>query len=365
MDKSVNKQRTILFTGGGSAGHVTPNIALIEYFLKLGWDAVYIGSYHGIERDIIKPLGIPYYGIATGKLRRHFSWRTFMTPWQVLLGIYQAFCLCRRIKPAVVFSKGGFVAFPVVFAAWLTRIPCVGHESDLTPGLANRLSFPFIKKICVTFPEGATYFKDKEKVLVTGTPIRKALLQGDAARGLAFCGFSTDKPVLLIYGGGLGAENINRTIRAIVQDLLKEFQVVHICGQHKMDNAYQGVSGYLQYEYLNTELADVMACASFVISRAGANSICELLALRKPHILIPLSKKASRGDQLINADYFAKQGLSVVILEEALTGPVLLNILRELVQQQQQIQQRLSHYPMLNSVELIANTLMQEASGSR
>lgn len=365
MEKSVIKQRTILFTGGGSAGHVTPNIALIEYFLKLGWDAVYIGSYHGIERDIIKPLGIPYYGIATGKLRRHFSWRTFMTPWQVLLGIYQAFCLCRRIKPAVVFSKGGFVAFPVVVAAWLTRIPCVGHESDLTPGLANRLSFPFIKKICVTFPEGATYFKDKEKVLVTGTPIREALLQGNAARGLAFCGFSTDKPVLLIYGGGLGAENINRNIRVILQDLLKEFQVVHICGKHKMDKAYQGISGYLQYEYLNAELADVMACAYFVISRAGANSICELLALRKPHILIPLSKKASRGDQLINADYFAKQGLSIVILEEALTGTLLLNTLRELVQQQQQIQQRLSHYPMLNSVELIANTLMQEASGSR
>ena len=348
----------IVFTGGGSAGHVTPNIALIEHFQQQGWQAFYIGSYTGIERDIIKPLAIPYYGIATGKLRRHFSWRTFLTPWQVLLGTLQAFKLCRSLKPDAVFSKGGFVAFPVVVAAWLNRIPCFGHESDLTPGLANRLSFAFLRKICLTFPEGANYFKNKQKIVITGTPIRLALLQGQAEQGLAFCQFTASKPVLLVYGGGLGAENINRTVRSVLTDLLKEFQVIHICGKNKLDNNFQDIMGYRQFEYLNAELANVLACASLVISRAGANSIYELLALKKLHILIPLSKKASRGDQICNADYFAKQGLSEVILEEALTGPVLLATIEKVLGQEAAIQQRLSQYALPASVPLIYNLVI-------
>lgn len=344
---------TILFTGGGSAGHVTPNLALIKKFQKENWQTIYVGSADGIEKNIISRINIPYYSVASGKLRRAFSWKNFLSPFQVIQGIVQAFLLCRKLKPQVVFSKGGFVAFPVVVGAWLNRIPVIAHESDLSPGLANRLSFPFAKRICVTFPEGVNFFKNKSKVLVTGTPIREELFHGNAEEGRKLCGFNTEKKIILVYGGGLGSDIINRNIRAILSKLLEQFQIVHLCGKNKIDSNIEPITGYKQFDYINEELPDLFACANLVISRAGANSLYELLALQKPHLLIPLSKKASRGDQLQNAAYFAKLGLSEVIYEEDLTNETLAEKIIWLAQNEETIKQKLKNFKLPDSVQMI------------
>lgn len=308
---------SIVFTGGGTSGHVTPNLALIEV-LKENWQIGYIGSAEGIEKDITSEFKIPFYPISTGKLRRYFSWKNFTDPLRIMYGIGQSYFILRKLKANIVFSKGGFVGFPVVVAAWLNRIPVISHESDMTPGLANRLSFPFTNKLCVTFAATEKHIKEKAKVEVTGTPIRSELFQGSKEKGLALCGFSNNKPCLLMMGGGQGSSYLNGILREALDNLLISYQVIHLCGKGKIDESLQSKEGYCQFEYVNQELADLMAAAELVISRSGANSLCEILALEKPHVLIPLSAKKSRGDQIQNARYFKEQGISRVIAEEEL-----------------------------------------------
>lgn len=353
MQNTKQNTKTILFTGGGSAGHVTPNLALIEKCKANAWQVVYVGSATGIEKTIINEAGIDFYAIASGKLRRYFSWQNFLDPFKVVWGVGQAFLLCRRLKPALIFSKGGFVAFPVVVAGWLNRIPVIVHESDLTPGLANRLSYPFANIICLTFAVSVNYFKQPQKLLVTGTPLRNALFLGDANIGRSLCGFNSAKKVLLIFGGGLGAESINQVVRALLPELLTEYQIIHLCGKGKLDSNLQNKVGYVQFEYVSEELPHFLASADLVVSRAGANSIYELLALKKPHILIPLSKRASRGDQIVNAKYFADLGLSQVLYEEELTTNKLLEKIQWMNMRQGEIAQALQHYQPLDSVQLI------------
>lgn len=317
--------KRIVFTGGGTAGHVTPNIALIEALRVDNWKIDYIGSINGVEQSMINAIDIPYHAIRCGKLRRYFSWKNFYDPINMLLGIVQASYLLFKLKPTLVFSKGGFVALPVVIAAWLNRIPTIAHESDMSPGLANRLSFPFVNKICVTFEAAKKHFKNTDKVEVTGTPIRKELFSGDKARGLALCGFNIDKPCLLIIGGSMGSNAINRAVRLALDTLHERFQVIHLCGKGNLEPLLVNKPGYCQFEYVNAELPHLFAASDIVVSRAGANSLYEILALAKPHVLIPLSLKASRGDQIQNARYFEQQGISVVIDEERLTSDVLLS----------------------------------------
>ncbi len=344
----------IIFTGGGTAGHVTPNLALIEKLQEKNWEISYIGSHDGIEKKLIHEINIPYYSIATGKLRRYFSWENFLTPLQVFKGIYQSILLCRKLKPDVVFSKGGFVAFPVVFAAWLNRIPVIVHEADITPGLANKLSIPFAKTICVSFPEAQKYYKNK--VQVTGIPIRKALFQGSREKGLDYCQFNQEKPVILVFGGSLGSSSLNNIIRKCLPSLLPHYQIIHICGANKIDNNLIQ-PGYHQLEFVNAEMADLFACADLVISRAGANSLYELLSLKKPHILIPLPTTHSRGDQIINAEYYQKEGLSYVIPEKMLTAEKLLNTIKIVFDEKENLQKKLADYPLPNSVEIIREML--------
>lgn len=353
--------QTILFTGGGSAGHVTPNIAIIEEFQAAGWNVVYIGSRKGLERAIIERLGVTYYVVTTGKLRRYFSWRTFVEPFAVFWGICQAIRLCWKLKPDVVFSKGGFVALPTVLGAWLNRIPVIVHESDLTPGLANKLSFPFAKKIFVTFSDTHQTLPAK-KIKVTGNPIRKSLLQGAKERGLALCGFDNNKPVLLVVGGGQGSLKINIAIRNILPKLLENFQVAHVCGKGKVAADYSIKKGYRQFDYLNDELADIFACSDLVISRAGANSLYELLQLKKLHIVIPLAKDASRGDQIVNANFFAKQGLTNVLYQENLTDQSLYQMIEQVYNNRAEQQQRLANFTLPESNKIIFKELVQIAS---
>lgn len=315
--------KKIVLTGGGTAGHVTPNMALIEKLREEGYDISYIGSYSGIEKGLIESMGVPYYGISTGKLRRYFDVKNFSDPFRVLKGMGEAKKLMKELNPDVVFSKGGFVAVPVVFAAHARKIPTIIHESDMTPGLANKLCIPKADKVCCNFAETLN-FLPQGKAIHTGTPLRSELFTGDRVSGLEFCGFGGVKPIILVVGGSTGAAAINSAVRDLLPTLLKRFDVIHLCGKGKCDSSYANLTGYVQFEYISSELKDLFACSDLVISRAGANSVCELLALCKPNILIPLSAAASRGDQILNAESFERNGYSYVIQEENLTNETLL-----------------------------------------
>lgn len=315
--------KKIVMTGGGTAGHVTPNIALMPALRSEGFEISYIGSYAGIEKGLIEAQGIPYYGISSGKLRRYFDVKNFSDPFRVLKGYREAVKLLRKLKPDVVFSKGGFVSVPVVLAAGRCKIPAIIHESDITPGLANKLAIPSAVKVCCNFPETMQYLP-KDKAVLTGTPIRRELLGGIAENARKFCHFTAARPVILIIGGSSGSRAINNAVRDLLPELLKRYQIIHLCGKGNLDNSLDGLEGYAQFEYIGKELADLFALADLVISRAGANAICELLALRKPNILIPLPAAASRGDQILNAASFRASGYSYVLAEEDLTNTALL-----------------------------------------
>ncbi len=350
----------IVLTGGGTAGHVTPNIAMIPALREAGYKISYIGSYDGIEKKLIEELDIPYYGISSGKLRRYFDVKNFTDPFRVLKGFHEAKKLLKQLKPDIIFSKGGFVTVPVVIAAKKCKIPAIIHESDMTPGLANKLCIPSAVKVCCNFPETVKSLP-AEKAVLTGTPIRKELLSGDKEAGRRFCGFSSDKPVLMVIGGSLGAASVNEHIRSILPELLKEFQVVHLCGKGKTDETLTGTEGYVQYEYIKNELADLFALSDIVISRAGANAICEISALHKPNLLIPLSANASRGDQILNARSFERQGFSMVLEEEEITNKKLLDSIRNLYSNRHSYEKAMGEGKQMDSIHHILS-LIQEAA---
>lgn len=348
--------KRIILTGGGTAGHVTPNIALVPELKKKGFDIRYIGSYNGMEKELIEDINIPYYGISSGKLRRYFDLKNFSDPFKVVKGYFEARKLMRKLKPSVVFSKGGFVTVPVVLAAKHKGIPVIIHESDMTPGLANKLSLPSASKVCCNFPETLKHLPEGKAVL-TGSPIREELFQGDKAKGLAFCGFDTSKPVLLIMGGSLGSVAINNAVRGQLDTLLEKFQIAHLCGKGNLDTSLEGKKGYAQFEYVSDELRDLFACTDLMISRAGANAICEILALRKPNILIPLSAQASRGDQILNAASFEKQGYSAVLQEEDVNEKTLLDAVNEVYEHRDQYIEHMNQSKLADPIKTILDLI--------
>jgi UDP-N-acetylglucosamine--N-acetylmuramyl-(pentapeptide) pyrophosphoryl-undecaprenol N-acetylglucosamine transferase len=348
--------KRIVFTGGGTAGHVTPNIALFPALKKLGYDIHYIGSYDGIEKKLIEDYRIPYYGIATGKLRRYFDIKNFSDPFRVMKGCHEAKKILKALKPDVVFSKGGFVSVPVVRAAASLKIPCIIHESDMTPGLANKLCIPVATKICCTFPETLQQLP-ADKAILTGSPIRAELLHGNRLKGMELCGFTTSKPVIMVIGGSQGAAGINTLVRDALPELLEDFQVVHICGKDKIDNLLLNVKDYKQFEFVKDDLKDIFAMADIVISRAGANAICELLALKKPNLLIPLPAAASRGDQILNAKSFESQGYSMVADEDYLTGVTLTEKVHELYFTRQEYIDAMRNSKIKDSIESIVGLI--------
>lgn len=353
--------KRIVLTGGGTAGHVTPNIALLPRLKELDYDIHYIGSHDGIEKKLIEELHIPYYGIASGKLRRYFDMKNFTDPFRVVKGYAQAASLLKKLKPDVVFSKGGFVAVPVVLAAKHCHIPVIIHESDMTPGLANKLAMPSASKVCCNFPETLEYLP-QEKAVLTGSPIRQELRQGNKLAALKFCGFTANKPTLMIIGGSLGAANVNAAIRGILPELLKTFQIVHLCGKGKMDDSLVGTEGYVQFEYIKKELADLFALSDVVVSRAGANAICELLDLRKPALLIPLGSSASRGDQILNAESFRSQGFCEVLTEDAMTPQLLLDTILKLYHSRADYIQAMETSSLSNAIDTITNLIEEVAA---
>ena len=348
--------KRIILTGGGTAGHVTPNIALIPKLKELGFDIQYIGSYQGIEKELIEPFGIPYHGISSGKLRRYFSLQNFTDPFRVLKGLGEAKKLIKELQPDIIFSKGGFVSVPVVIAGKQNKIPVIIHESDMTPGLANKLAIPSATKVCCNFPETLEHLP-KEKAVLTGSPIRQELLSGNKIAAMDLCGFTADKPVILVIGGSLGSVAVNNAVREALPELLKSFQVVHLCGKGKLDESLVGTKGYIQFEYIKNELRDIFALSDVVISRAGANAICELLALRKPNLLIPLSANASRGDQILNARSFERQGFSIVLEEEEVTKDSLLEAVNKLYANRSTYMEAMRNSGQHDSINTIVNLI--------
>ncbi|GAK55076.1 UDP-N-acetylglucosamine--N-acetylmuramyl-(pentapeptide) pyrophosphoryl-undecaprenol N-acetylglucosamine transferase [Candidatus Vecturithrix granuli] len=363
--------KRIILTGGGTAGHVTPNIALLPGLRSLGFEIHYVGQTTGIERQLIEPEGIPYHPIPAGKLRRYIDLKNVRDIFLVIAGFLKACLLLYRIKPHIIFSKGGFVSCPLVWAAWLHRIPAILHESDLTPGLANKLSLPFAVHICYSFPETAAMLPSG-KATHTGIPIRESLQKGEQAKGRELCGFTDTKPVVLIIGGSQGSETINHVIRNALQELQPQFQICHICGPGNIqaeihlptpgpsrEGKLQTTPGYAQFEYVDKELPHLLALANVVVSRAGATTIFELLTLRKPNLLIPLSRKASRGDQVLNAQSFAKQGFSRVLEEEDLTVASLIENIRCTYEQRQTLIQAMNAATTTNGIEQVIEVIQR------
>lgn len=325
--------KSIILTGGGTAGHVSLNQAIIPSLLGEGYDVHYIGSHDGIEKELITDSfpTVPYHSISSGKLRRYFSVKNFTDPFKVLAGVSQAYLAIRKIKPSIIFSKGGFVSVPVVIAAKMAKIPVVIHESDVTPGLANKIALPFASHIFTIFPDTLKYLP-KDNATCTGSIVRQQLFEGNKFRGLKLCQFKNDKKVLMVMGGSLGSVVLNEALRSNLPELLVNYNIIHLCGKGNVDTSLESLGGYKQFEYVTTELPDLLHTADFVVSRAGSNSIFEFLALKKPMLLIPLSASKSRGDQILNAKIFRNQGFAQVLEEEELTNQTFRNSVKLLLE---------------------------------
>lgn len=356
--------KKIVLTGGGTAGHVTPNIALLPSLREAGYEITYMGSYDGIEKKLIGDFDLPYVGISTGKFRRYFDLKNLTDPFRVIKGYSEARKFLKEYQPDVVFSKGGFVSVPVIRAAASLGIPCIIHESDMTPGLANKICIPVAQKVCCNFPETLKLLPE-DKAVLTGSPIRAELAQGNKLAGLDLCGFHANTPVIMVIGGSQGAANVNKAVREALPSLLGDFQIVHLCGKDKVDNLLLNKPGYKQFEYIKAELKDLFAMADIVISRAGANAICELLALKKPNILIPLPASSSRGDQLLNAKSFEAQGFSIVIHEEDLTTEMLVDKVHELYFSRQTFRDAMNESGQMDSIQTIMQLIEGAVAGKQ
>ncbi|EOO27169.1 undecaprenyldiphospho-muramoylpentapeptide beta-N-acetylglucosaminyltransferase [Bacillus cereus VD133] len=347
----MNKK--IIFTGGGTAGHVMVNVAIIPELKKLGWDIEYIGSENGIEKNLIT--NVKYHKISTGKLRRYWDWNNLKDPFKVIRGSLQSYKLIKNARPNVIFSAGGFVSVPVVLGAWLNRVPIIIREPDSTIGLANKIAIPFADKLCITFPDTKVGV-NPEQIVYTGPIIREEIKNGSLERGLAYCGFTKDKPTLLIMGGSQGAERINQMLQATLDKLLVQFNIVHICGKGKMNSIFQA-EGYRQFEYINEQMPDILAMADLVISRAGSSAISELLVLKKPTLLIPLSDGSSRGDQIINAEFCKRNKYAKVLLQENMDEEVFIESIEDLYRNREQYIKKMEKNKETGGINKVVNLI--------
>lgn len=313
--------KKIVFTGGGTAGHIMPNLAIIEE-IKNKAKVYYIGS-NGMEKELVKNYDIPFYEIPSTKLRRSLSFSNLLIPFKLIKAIKKAKQILKEIRPDVIFSKGGYVALPVVFAAKKLKIRVILHESDMTLGLANKLCKNKCETVCTSFEKTAENLKNG---LFTGSPLRSQIFKGNKENAKKLFKNYKNKPTILVVGGSLGSKIINENVRKSL-DKLKDYNIIHLCGKNNLSNIKK--DNYVELEFANN-IEDLYALSNIVISRAGSNVINEILALNKPNILIPLSKKASRGDQILNANYFKEKGYSKVILEEDLSPNSLVNSINQL-----------------------------------
>lgn len=354
------KRPVIVLTGGGTAGHVSVNEALIPIFGERGYEIHYIGSHDGIEKELIgnRYPDVKYHAIQSGKLRRYFSMKNFTDPFRVGAGVLQALAIIRKLKPEIIFSKGGFVSVPVVLAGKMSKTPVVAHESDVTPGLANKLALPFSRHIFTVFEQTLAYVP-KEKATCSGAIIRPELFQGVKSEGLRLAGLQGKKPVLIVMGGSQGSAVINEAVRNDLPAILGCFDIIHICGKGHIDASLREQEGYAQFEYVTSELPHLLAASNLAVSRAGSNAIFELLALRKPMLLIPLSAAHSRGDQILNAGHFHKLGFAHVLQEEEVARRPLSEPLQVLQEKQSELEGNMQKNELPKTPEEMVELIMQ------
>jgi len=345
------KKKIVLITGGGTGGHVIPNIPIIKELQKRNIKVVYVGSRGGMESELVK--GVEFYSIESGKFRRYLTFKNLLSPVKVCIGFLQVLKLIKKIKPGVIFSKGGYVSFPVVCAGWANGVPVVIHESDITPGLANKLALPFATKFCYSFLETKKFLPLKKSIW-TGVPVREEIYKPTSS----YSGkINKTKPTILVIGGSSGARVLNNIVRASLEKLVKKFQVIHICGK---GGVVEGLSfsNYIQFEYLHDEFPYFLNLCDLVVSRAGATILYEILATKKPNLLVPLPKRASRGDQLLNASLFKKRGLSYVIEEENLTPETLIKGVEFVYSRRKKYKEKLATYQFPNATKIITQLLL-------
>lgn len=353
------KRPVIVLTGGGTAGHVSVNEALIPVFIEKGYEVHYIGSHDGIEKELIKDRHreVTYHAIQSGKLRRYFSMKNFSDPFRVGAGVVQAFSILRKLKPEIIFSKGGFVSVPVVLAAKLAKIPVVVHESDVSPGLANKLALPFSNHIFTVFEQTLEYLP-VGKATCTGAVIRPEIFKGIKEDGLRIAGLTGTKPVFIVMGGSQGSALLNDAIRKELTTILDRFEVIHLCGKGNIDESLERIPGYTQFEYVTEGLPHLLAAADYAVSRAGSNAIFELLSVHKPMLLIPLSAAQSRGDQLLNASLFKSLGIAETVLEEELENSTMLDLFSSLEENKSDLVAKMQKLSNTKSPEMMADLIL-------
>ncbi len=342
---------TLLLTGGGTAGHCTPNLAIIPYAEKFFDKIYYIGSEHGIEKNIIESAGIPYFSVPCAKLNRSLTLKNLSIPFKVLSGIHEAGKIIDKLNPDVVFSKGGYVSVPTVIAAHRRKIPVIAHESDYTVGLANKITSRYCKKVLTSFPHTAEELKNGQYV---GSPLRKELFSTKKEEALKKFGFSGEKPIILITGGSQGAQAINQAVSEAIPELLPKFDIIHICGKNNSNGIKK--KGYYQAEYLN-DIENAFAAADVCVTRAGSNTLFELMSLKKPCVLIPLPKGVSRGDQILNARYFQKLGLSFLLTQDTLTTDSLIFAITSTYANRYNILRNFAKHPITDASSKIAEII--------
>lgn len=349
--------KKIAFTGGGTIGHVAVNLALIPEAQKRDIETIYIGSKNGIEKEMITDSAkdTKYIPISSGKLRRYLSFENLKDVFKVLKGVLDARKVLKKEKPDLVFSKGGFVSVPVIIAAKSLKIPSIVHESDVTPGLANKISMKFANKMYTTFEETLKYVP-KEKSDYIGAIIREDLRDGSKEEGYQLTGFNDQLPVLLIMGGSLGSKALNKAIRDNLDYLTKKYQIIHLTGKGHVDQNIKNAN-YVQYEFVSNELMHFYAITDTVISRAGANAIYEFATLKLPMLLIPLGLDQSRGDQIDNAKIFEKNGYAQVLQEKDVNQSNLISLLDKLENEREDIIDKMSHFKESYTKETLFNKI--------
>ncbi|MBR2614464.1 MAG: UDP-N-acetylglucosamine--N-acetylmuramyl-(pentapeptide) pyrophosphoryl-undecaprenol N-acetylglucosamine transferase [Clostridia bacterium] len=338
----------IVLTGGGTAGHCIPNIALLPYLKKFD-NVYYIGS-TSVEKNIALNNGLKFFEVPSQKLVRSFTLKNLSIPFTLIKGVKESKRILKELNPKVVFAKGGFVSYPVVVGAKLLNIPVVLHESDFSIGLSNKLSIPFCDKVLTAFPDTAKKIK---KGVFVGNPIRTFNLKKDRSWFKKEFGFD-DKPTILVMGGSLGSKKINRAVLDALDSLLPTFNILHIVGKNNKTNLIK--KGYFELEFC-LDMEKVYTISDLAISRAGANATFELCSLKIPTLFIPLSKEISRGDQIENARYFTNKKASLTLYEEDLTKESLVKSIFNLYKDRFTITKNLESLDLLGANQKIANIL--------
>jgi UDP-N-acetylglucosamine--N-acetylmuramyl-(pentapeptide) pyrophosphoryl-undecaprenol N-acetylglucosamine transferase len=356
----MNKKKIVL-TGGGTAGHILPNLALAPYLEKEGYEVLYFGSHSPMDQNLVESMsGLAFVRIASGKLRRYFDFQNIIDLFYILQGCVQSWLKLRRIKPVLVFAKGGFVSVPVVWASWCLKIPVLLHESDISPGLANRLMIPFAKCICLSFPQTLSQLPTS-KTRLTGLPVRSFLLQGEAIKGRQICNFNTSKPILMVMGGSQGSQVLDTFIWNNLALLLESYQLIHLARKQLKNEPVPLLEGYRFFEFVNEELAHLYACADIIMSRSGANTLFEILHLKKPALLIPLPKSVSRGEQISNAKAFKELSCGEMLEQENMDIETVLTLCKKLYVNKSDYMANMSKWTSVDAAEKIMETIREFA----